>query len=280
MEPVDSAEREVAGGGRPVVVVTGAANGIGAALAGEYLRRGARAALLDADREALERRAAGFEARGGAVMALPCEVSSEAQCRAAVGRVLDRWGAVDVLVNNAGITQRGLFRETRSAVFERVMAVNFFGALYCTQAALESLIARRGTIVVVESLAGVTPLLGRSGYCASKHALHGLFSTLRAELRPQGVHVLIACPGFVRTDLQRRALGPDGAVARHPRTILGREATAEAVARRICRAALQRREMLVLTPVGLLGYWVSRFSPPLYERLMARQFRRERRATD
>jgi NAD(P)-dependent dehydrogenase (short-subunit alcohol dehydrogenase family) len=258
-----------------VAVVTGAASGIGAALAVEFLRQGARVALLDADEEGLARRCAAIDAARQAVMAIVCDVSREKPCRDSMAQVLDRWGAIDVLVNNAGITQRGFFRDTRSAVFERVMAVNFFGALYCTQAAMESLVARRGMIIVVESLAGVTPLLARSGYCASKHALHGLFTTLRAELRPQGVHVLIACPGFVRTDLQRRALGPDGGLATRRRKVLGREAEPEDVARRICRAATRRREMLVLTPMGWLGYWLSRFSPPLYERIMARQFRGE-----
>ncbi len=261
-----------------VVVVTGGASGIGAALAREFLERGALVALLDADEASLTRRRAILNAPPERVMTIGCEVSREECCRAAMGQVLSRWGGIDVLVNNAGITQRGFFQETRSAVFERVMAVNFFGALYCTQAAIESLSARRGTIIVVESLAGVTPLLGRSGYCASKHALHGLFTTLRAELRPQGVHVLIACPGFVRTDLQRRALGADGGIAAHPRTVLGREAEPQEVARLICHAAARRREMLVLTPMGRLGYWVSRFSPPLFERLMARQFREERSA--
>jgi short-subunit dehydrogenase len=152
------------------------------------------------------------------------------------------------------------------------MAVNFFGSLYCTQAALPSLRARRGGIVVIESLAGVTPLLGRSAYCASKHALHGLFTTLRAELLQDGVQVTIVCPGFVQTNLQQRALGGDGQVTSRPQSRVGRQTSAAAVADTIFRAVLRRRAMVVLTPVGKIAYWFSRLMPMVYERLMARQF--------
>ena len=255
-----------------VVIITGGASGIGRALARRFARGGARLGLLDMDGEALRREADHLASNGTEVVPAACDVSERRSCQSGIGAVLDRFGRIDVLVNNAGITARARFADTRAEVFERVMAVNFFGALYCTQAALPSLRAARGLIVVVESLAGVSPLLGRSAYCASKHALHGLFTTLRAESRSDGIQVMIACPGFVQTNLQQRALGGDGRVTARPQSRVGRQTSAAAVADTLYRAALRRRPLVVLTPVGRIAYWVSRLMPLTYERLMARQF--------
>ncbi len=254
-----------------VVVVTGGASGIGLALARRFARDKARIAILDLDADGARDEAQLLAATGIQTVALACDVSRRADCRNAVDRVLERFGGIDVLINNAGITARDRFVETRAEVFDRVMAVNFFGALHCTQAAIASLRRRRGLIMVVESLAGVSPLLGRSAYCASKHALHGLFTTLRAELRHEGVHVLIACPGFVQTNLQRRALGGDGRVTDRPQSRVGGQTTPEQVAEELYRAAVRRRPLAVLTPVGKLAYAISRLAPHFYERLMARR---------
>ncbi len=155
------------------------------------------------------------------------------------------------------------------------MEVNFFGSLHCTQAAIDSLIERQGMIIVIESLAGVSPLLGRTGYCASKHALHGFFTSLRSEIRETGVHIMLVCPGFVKTNLQTRALGGDGQVTTHPQSMVGKPTSAEKVAADIFKGAQKRKPLLVLTPIGKLSYWISRLAPTLYERLMARQVKEE-----
>jgi short-subunit dehydrogenase len=178
-------------------------------------------------------------------------------------------------VNNAGITQRSAFVDTDIAVFERVMAVNFFGALYCTKAAIHSLIRRSGLIIVNESIAGIAPLLGRTGYSASKHALHGLFTSLRTEIRGTGTHVMVVCPGFVETNLQTRALGADGNVTVRPQSRVGGQQTPEKVADIIYKGAIRRKDLLVLTPVGKITWWMSRLVPPLYERIMAKQLKSE-----
>lgn len=258
-----------------VVVVTGGASGIGLATAHRFARAGARLGLLDADAEALARCAADFDSRNVPVAAIPADVTSRTACEAAIARVIDRFGGIDVLFNNAGITQRGAFRDTDVSVHERVMAVNFFGALYCTRAAIDSIIARRGMIIANESIAGVAPVLGRTGYSASKHAMHGLFTSLRGEVGHLGVHVMIVCPGFIKTNLQTRALGCDGSVTRHPQSHIGRHDTPENAAEAIFRGARAERRMLVLTPVGKLGYLLSRFAPAFYERQMIKRLKNE-----
>ena len=212
---------------------------------------------------------------GAEAFAVKCDVSVEEECKFAVAAIIERFGGIDVLVNNAGITQRSAFRKTLSSVYRKVMEINFFGSLYCTKAAVESIIARKGMIIVIESMAGVTPLLGRSGYCASKHALHGLFTTLRTEIRKYGVHVMTVCPGFVKTNLQTRALGANGSITTHPQSTIGRQTTPESVAEEIYKAALKRKNMVVLTFMGKLGYWISRIAPIFYEKIMTWQFHSE-----
>jgi short-subunit dehydrogenase len=155
------------------------------------------------------------------------------------------------------------------------MAINFFGALYCTREAINSLIARKGTIVVTSSHAGYVPLLGRTGYSASKHALHGLFESLRTEVKEQGVHIMMLCPGFTKTNLQDRALDGNGEVTRHPQSKVGKEDTPEHVAEKVFQGVIKRKRMVVLTPVGKMIYWLFRLAPGLYETVMANQLKQE-----
>ncbi len=257
------------------VLITGGASGIGLATALEFACAGANIVMVDMDGPTLKARREEFESKGFPILTLECNVTDEQACQRAVDETLERFGAVDLLFNNAGITQRSLFEVTRVSVIEKVMAVNFFGSVYMTRAALPSLIENRGTIIVNESIAGVAPLLGRCGYAASKHALHGFFTSLRCELRHKGVHVMIVCPGFIKTNLQTRALGGDGKTATREQTRIGGQQTPEFVAARIRKGAEQECTMLVFTFFGKLGYLISRIWPPLYERLMTRQFKTE-----
>jgi short-subunit dehydrogenase len=155
------------------------------------------------------------------------------------------------------------------------MDVNFYGSLYCTKAAIKSILSRKGQIIVIESIAGIAPLLGRTGYSASKHALHGLFTSLRTEIKSAGAHVMIVCPGFIKTNLQTRALGPDNRVTKRPQSKLGKEDTPENVADAIYQGATKTKHILVLTFVGKLGYWISRFAPIFYENQMAKKLQSE-----
>jgi NAD(P)-dependent dehydrogenase (short-subunit alcohol dehydrogenase family) len=257
------------------VVVTGGASGLGAAYARRFARAGAKLALLDLDLAGAERLAAELGAGGSEGLALACDVRDESACRAAVAAVQERFGGIDVLVNNAGITHRSAFAETETAVFRRVMDVNFFGSLHCTKAALPALLARRGLVIAVSSIAGVAPLYGRTGYAASKHAVQGFFASLRGELAPLGVDVLIVCPGFTATGIASAALDGDGSVTSHPQSTVGTLATPESVAEAVFRAASAGRSLLVLSAAGKAAFLLSRLWPALYDRLMAASLRSE-----
>ena len=258
-----------------VAIVTGGASGIGLATCWELAGQGACIVMLDMDENELEVQQNIFSGKGYKILAIACDVTKEAACNDAINQVLNEFGKVDILFNNAGITQRGLFEKTDTKVFKRVMDVNFFGSLFCTKAALPYLIQTKGIIIVNESIAGVAPLLGRTGYSASKHALHGLFTSLRCELRHKDVHVMIVCPGFIRTNLQTRALGYDGKIATHTQTRVGREDTPENVAKQIVKGILKKKPILILTFMGKLGYLITRLFPLLYEYIMTHKFKKE-----
>ncbi len=266
-------ERMAVGG--KVVVITGAAGGIGRSLARRFGQAGARLALLDRDGAGVEALACELREVGVATQPIECDVTRWEDCREAMSSVVDINGGIDVLINNAGITHLSRFSQTDVAVFRAVMDVNLFGALHCTKAALDALVRRRGLVVVISSVAGFAPLAGRSGYAASKHALHGLFESLRGELYASGVHVMIVCPGFTDTGIGKNALGGDGRPARVVRTTFGKAADPAEVADAIYRGALHRRRQLVLSPVGKLSLVVSRLFPSVYERMMTRSLLRD-----
>jgi len=254
-----------------VVVVTGAAGGIGRALAARFGAAGARLALLDLDAAAVDDAAKALSERGVRALAIACDVTSRPACGEAIDAVRSQLGGVDVLINNAGITHLSRVAETDASVIERVMNVNFFGALHMTQAALPCLRESKGQIVVMSSVAGFAPLAGRAGYSASKHALHGLFESMRAEEAPHGVGVTMVCPSFVRTAIGEHALGATMDLAPVARTEVGVPMEPDQLAGQVHRAVEWRRRMIVPGRVGKLSWALTRVWPARYEKLMARR---------
>jgi UDP-glucose 4-epimerase len=255
-----------------VAVVTGSGSGIGAALARRLARVGARVALLDRDADAVSEVAAELAEEGRSCIAVVCDVTSADACRSALDEVRARFGGIDVLVNNAGITHLGRFDETDTDVLRRVMEVNFFGAVHCTRAALPALLERRGDIVVLGSVAGLAPLATRTGYAASKHALHGFFESLRAEHLHDGLGVLLVDPGFVETAIGEHALGPDGTLAGEgARTGVAAAISPERVTESVLRALVRGRRHLFVPWRAGLYVWLWRLAPGWFERGMARR---------
>ena len=258
-----------------VVVITGAAGGLGRALAHAFAAAGARIAALDRDAAGAEALAAELRGRGRQALGLECDVSDAVACESAVAAVIASFGRIDALINNAGISHRSAYRRTEPAVIRRVMEVNFFGSVQCTRAALDALLASRGLIIVISSVAGFAPLIARTGYAAAKHALHGFFESLRTELAADGVGVLMVCPSFIATGIDKNALGGDGTPARHGQQVVGVRARAEEVAADILLAAQNGKQLLLPGRTAKLAWWLSRIAPGYYARVMARRLRGE-----
>ena len=267
-------------GSEQVVAIAGGAGGIGVALARCFGAEGAHIVLLDRDADALERACEALAGCAASVLPVPCDVTSPEAVENAVETLRGQHGQLDILVYSAGLTHVSPFVDTDLDVYRRVMEVNFFGAVAITKAALPLLAESRGQVIILSSIAGFAPVIGRTGYCASKYALHGFFETLRAELKDRGVHVLLVCPSFVETDFARSGLDGDGTTLQFDRSTTGKPLTPETVARAIKKAAAKRQRLLVLSPTGKLAYWVSRLLPGVYERGMSRRFRIELERTE
>ncbi len=254
------------------VIITGASAGIGAELARQLSSRGARVALASRRKEHLEQVAAGCRELGGTPLVVPTDITDAAQCSALVDEVVAAWGGLDMLINNAGRSMHALFQDISDLdIFQRLMRVNYFGAVYCTHAALPHLLAAQGRIVAVSSLAGKAGIPTRTGYSAGKHALHGFLDALRTELHGTGVSVTIVCPSYVASGTRRYTVG-----AAREDSDAARKARAGAMSVQRCagiilRAAARRRREVVMTLPGKLGRFVRPFFPGLIDRIARRK---------
>ncbi len=254
-----------------VVLISGAAGGLGAALARRYGKAGCLIAALDVNASGLDALVASLQSDGVRARAVHADITDASACQQAIATSVQHFGRIDGLINNAGMSHRSLLRNTRPEVIRSVMEVNFFGALHLTHAALPHLTASQGFIAAVSSVAGFAPLIGRTGYAASKHAMHGFFDSLRSELEGTGVSVTLICPSFIQTGIGAAALGGDGRSATSARLTSGGESSAEDIAQRIFEAIANRRPLLLPDRTSRMAWWTSRLMPAFYARAMKRR---------
>jgi short-subunit dehydrogenase len=193
-----------------VVIITGASSGIGEATAREFAKQGSIVVLAARSEEKLKTITEEIEKEGGKAFYVRTDVCCEADCRNLIEKTVERFGTVDILVNNAGISMRASFIDVDLKVLHSLMDVNFWGTVYCTKYALPYLLKNKGSLIGVSSVAGFHGLPGRTGYSASKFAIHGFLETIRIENLKKGLHVMIIAPGFTTTDIRRHALLANG----------------------------------------------------------------------
>jgi short-subunit dehydrogenase len=251
------------------VWITGASSGIGEALAYAFGARGARLVLSARRTERLEQVARSAGARETHVV--PLDLGALDTLDDKVDQVLGLVGSIDVMVHNAGVGQRSTVIETDFAVDRRMMDVNYLGPVALTKALLPSMLEKgHGQFVVLSSVLGVMSAKRRSGYAASKHALHGYFNALRAELSSEGISVLMVCPGHVHTEFSQQAYEGDG--RKHGVTDASSASglSAGETARRIMRALDRGEAEAYVAKWESLAVYLNRFAPSLMRRAIAR----------
>ncbi|WP_375436583.1 SDR family oxidoreductase [uncultured Hymenobacter sp.] len=258
-----------------VVLITGGTSGIGRSCAVAFGQAGARIVVTGRDEARLQDTARELTELGIVHHTVRADVGVEEDSERAVAEAVQVFGQLDVLLNNAGISMRARFQDVDLEVIRRLMQTNFFGTVYTTKFALPHLLASKGSVVGVSSIAGYRGLPGRTGYSASKFAMHGFLEALRTELLPQGVHVLLACPGFTASNIRQVALAADGSAQGESPRDEQKMMTSEEVAGHLLDAVRHRRRDLVLTSQGKLTVFLNKWFPSLTDKLVLSHFRKE-----
>ncbi|WP_144775356.1 SDR family oxidoreductase [Marinobacter maritimus] len=252
--------------------ITGASSGIGEALAVRFAQEGARLVLSARRESELERVAERCRDKGlGAdqILVLSLDVTDWDALPGAVQAVLNRFGHIDLLINNAGVSQRSLCVDTDMEVYRQLMEVDVMGQIALTKAVLPQMLERgAGHIAVTASVAGKVGAPLRTGYCAAKHAVMGFFDALRAEVENQGVYVSTIVPGFIRTDIARNALSGDGqAFGQEDEDIAGGMDVNECAEVVVTGLNAKKREIPVGKGKEMAALWVKRVAPEALFRL-------------
>ncbi|MEI6455859.1 MAG: SDR family oxidoreductase [bacterium] len=256
-----------------VVIITGASSGIGKALAVEFDRLGAKLVLAARNLEKLNELSAKLQ--GTDHLFLRADVTLEKDCENLVRSAIEKYSRIDVLINNAGISMRALFQDVDLSVIRKLMDTNFWGTVYCSKYALPYLLDSRGSLVGVSSVAGYKGLPGRTGYSASKFAIHGLLEVIRIENMKKGLHVLIACPGFTASNIRNVALSKDGTSQGETPLDESKLMPAEMVAGKIIEAISKRKDRITLTAMGKLTVFLNKFFPKLMDKMVYNHMAKE-----
>lgn len=258
-----------------VALITGASSGIGKAIALELAKKGTRVVLAARSEDKLNEVVQQINNIGGTATALPTDVSKERQCKKLIEKTIRTFGVLDILINNAGISMRANFIDVELSVLKKLMETNFWGAVYCTKYALPYLLKSNGSLVGISSICGITPLPGRTGYAASKHALDGFLDTLRLENIEKGLHVLLVHPGFTASNIRNTALNSVGLPQMETPRDESKMMPAENVAKEVIEGIIHKKREITLTTEGRLIKWIYRRVPYIAERILYKEMKKE-----
>lgn len=250
-----------------VVIITGATSGIGKACAFEYGKQKAKVVVTGRNQDKLDILSEELTTAGIEHHTVLAEASSEADSEKVIETALERFGRIDVLIANAGISMRALFEEMKLEVFLKVMDVNFRGSVYITKYALPHILKSKGAIIAISSINGHRGTPARTAYTASKYAMEGFYEALRTEVFKRGVHVLVVSPGFTESNIRNIALDAEGTSQGESPREESSMMSAEEVAHRIYKAHQKKKRDLVLTRQGKLAVFLNKWIPGILDNM-------------
>ncbi|MBN1188042.1 MAG: SDR family oxidoreductase [Bacteroidales bacterium] len=258
-----------------VVIITGASSGIGLACTKEFCHRGAKVVMAARNFDKLKELESALILNGMEAYAVKTDVTIESDCEHLINEAINKYGKIDIMINNAGISMRALFVNLKLDVIRKVMDVNFWGTVYCSKYALPHLLETKGALVGMSSVAGFQGLPGRSGYSASKFAMHGLLESIRVEHLKDGLHVMILAAGFTSSNIRKSALTADGTPQGESPRNEGKMMTPEKVAREMIKALKRHKGNRILSVIGQLMAVSQRIIPNIVDKEAYRRFAKE-----
>jgi len=255
-----------------VVWITGASSGIGEALVKAFAAEGAKVVLSARRADELERVRTAAALNDSNSLILPLDLANTSAAAGLTARVISAFGRIDILVNNGGISQRALTKDTSIETDRQIMEVNFFGTVALTKSVLPHMLNQQsGHIIAMSSIAGKFGFYFRSAYSASKHALHGFFESLRMEIYKDNVKVLIVCPGKIKTSISLNAVTGSGGRFNKMDESTEKGLSAEECAKQILDAIITNKEEVLIGGKELKAVWVKRFFPKLFSKMIRKQ---------
>jgi len=252
-----------------VVWITGASSGIGEALAHAFAKQGAKLILSSRNEEALEKVRYDCANTPSEIRTLPLDLTELETLNAKTEQALGIFGKIDVMVHNAGVASRDLAVNIDLETDQKIMNTNYFGAVVLTKAILPSMLKQKsGHFLVVSSVSGIYGVPKLSSYSASKHALHGFFESLRAEITKDNIKITMVVPGFVRTNITVNALNGDGSKYGKMMLVQDKGLEPSHVALAILDAASKNKEEVLIGRLELLGVYCKRLFPDLFSKII------------
>jgi len=259
-----------------VIIITGASSGIGEACAILFASKGASIVMGARNYGKLLKIASAIRDNGGNAISVKTDVTNEEDCENLIKTAIEKYGKIDIMINNAGISMRAKFIDLNLDVLKKLMDVNFWGTVNCTKYALPFLLKTKGSLIGVSSIAGFKGLPGRTGYSASKFAIHGFLETIRIEHLKDGLHVMVVAPGFTTSNIRKTALNEHGEMQNESPRDEKKMMSPYGVAKAIRRGVRTKRRNMILSWKGKFLVLFQRVLPKTIDKLAYLEMKHEK----